>query len=111
MHRMRTQRPGLPSPRRRPITSPAAGARRKDDGGAWIPGEAIIRIKDDRNFIIYRDAHSRHFFELRTQRILKQAGERLIGRYANLADEKDTGPWVGLIIGNERIDGKSKDGR
>lgn len=89
-------------------------ARWKSFGGDdWRTGEAIIKVKDDRTFILYRDAGGRYLFELRTQKpgTTEQPGHRLIGRYVNLADEEDNGPWVGLVVGNDRIDGKWENGR
>jgi hypothetical protein len=32
--------------------------------------------------------------------------DRLVGRFMSVNDPKDTGPWVGLIVDNERIDGE-----
>lgn len=79
----------------------------------WLVGEAIVKVKDDRTFILYRDAQARYLFELRTQKpgTTDQPGHRLIGTYVNLADETDTGPWGGLVVGNDRIDGKWQNGR
>lgn len=70
-------------------------------------------MKDERTFILYRDAQARYLFELRRQKpgTTDQPGPRLIGTYVNLADENDTGPWVGLLVGNDRIDGKWQGGR
>lgn len=88
-------------------------ARWKNDNGEWMTGEAIIKVKDERTFIIYRDARARYLFELRTQKpaATQQPGHRLIGRYVNLVDEEDNGPWVGRVMGNDRIDGKWQGGR
>lgn len=86
-------------------------ARWKNYNGDWITGEAIIKVKEDRTFIIYRDPQARYLFELRTQKATQFPGHRLIGRYVNLADEDDNGPWVGMVVGNDRMDGKFTTGR
>ena len=38
-------------------------------------------------------------------------GARLVGKYINLTDPKITRPWIGLIVSNQRIDGRWTGGR
>ena len=38
-------------------------------------------------------------------------GTRLVGKYINLTDPKITRPWIGLIVSNQRIDGRWSGGR
>jgi hypothetical protein len=38
-------------------------------------------------------------------------GARLVGKYINLTDPKVTRPWIGLIVSNQRIDGRWTGGR
>jgi hypothetical protein len=38
-------------------------------------------------------------------------GTRLVGKYINLTDPKVTRPWIGLIVSNQRIDGRWTGGR
>lgn len=83
-------------------------ASRWKDTGDWTTGRATIRTKGDRIYILYRDSGGRYLFELRYGQGNTQ---RLVGRYVNLGDEDDNGPWVGRIIGNDRIDGKWNGGR
>ena len=37
--------------------------------------------------------------------------DKLVGRYLNLGNPSITRPWVGLIVNNERIDGRHSGGR
>jgi hypothetical protein len=41
----------------------------------------------------------------------REGPDRLVGKYINLSNPEITRPWVGLIIGNERIDGRFPEGR
>lgn len=34
--------------------------------------------------------------------------DRLVGRFVSVVEPKDTGPWVGQVVENERIDGEWK---
>jgi hypothetical protein len=36
---------------------------------------------------------------------------RLVGKYINLTDPQVTHPWIGLIMSNQRIDGRWTGGR
>jgi hypothetical protein len=85
-------------------------ASRWKDTGEWTAGRATIRTKGDRVYILYRDGGARYLFELRYGNNGANP-QRLVGRYVNLGDEEDNGPWVGRIIGNDRIDGKWTGGR
>ena len=40
-----------------------------------------------------------------------QSTTRLVGKYINLTDPKITRPWIGLIVSNQRIDGRWAGGR
>lgn len=101
---------GLSLPQAADITG-RWSARWKSTDGDWMTGEAIIKVKDERIFIIYRDAQARYLFELRNQRATKLPGKRMIGRFVNLVDGDDNGPWVGRVMGNDRIDGVWQGGR
>lgn len=70
-----------------------------------VTGAATIRSVEDRVYIVYRDKTSAYLIDARRR------GDRLVGRYHNLALPGDTTPWVGKIVDNERIDGIWQQGR
>ena len=41
----------------------------------------------------------------------REGATKLVGKYINLTDPKVTRPWIGLIVNNERIDGRWTGGR
>jgi len=41
----------------------------------------------------------------------RQGPNRLVGKYINLSNPAITRPWVGLIVSNDRIDGRWTNGR
>jgi hypothetical protein len=41
----------------------------------------------------------------------REGANRLVGRYLNLSDPTVTRPWIGLIVCNQRIDGRWPMGR
>ncbi|MER9474390.1 hypothetical protein [Mesorhizobium sp. M0520] len=41
----------------------------------------------------------------------RHGAKGLVGKYINLTDPKIVRPWVGLIVSNQRIDGKWPGGR
>jgi len=107
----------------------ATGDRRQDDtleghwssrwnGGAdptipgdapdkWKQGRAEVKTAGDRLYLLFNwdngarrgliDAH--------------REGTRLVGKYINLTNPKIMEPWVGLIVSNQRIDGRWTRGR
>jgi hypothetical protein len=42
---------------------------------------------------------------------LRDGANRLVGKYINLSNPAITRPWVGLIVSNQRIDGRWTNGR
>ena len=73
----------------------------------WKQGQAEVKTAGDRLYILFDwdngarrgliDAH--------------REGRRLVGKYTNLTDPKITRPWIGLIVSNQRIDGRWSGGR
>jgi hypothetical protein len=61
---------------------------------------------DNRVYILYREGTAAYLIDAR-----RDGKNRLVGKYLNLQDHRDTYPWVGLIIGNQRIDGAWTGGR
>ena len=41
----------------------------------------------------------------------REGANRLVGKYINLTDPRITRPWIGLIVSNDRIDGRFPEGR
>ena len=78
-----------------------------DAADKWKTGEAELRIDDERVYVLfdwYRGAR-RGLIDAR------RTGSRLIGKYINLSDPKITRPWVGLVVSDQRIDGRWTNGR
>lgn len=73
-------------------------------GGGWTQGTAQIRVSGDKVFILYEDK-GKYLVEGKIE------NDQLMGKYMNLNQEKDAGPWVGKIVGNDRIDGQWARGR
>jgi hypothetical protein len=78
-----------------------------DAANRWKQGRAKVKAAGDRLYLLFDwdngarrgliDAHRK--------------GTRLVGRYINLTDPKVTRPWIGLIVSNQRIDGRWTGGR
>jgi hypothetical protein len=78
-----------------------------DAADKWKQGQAEVKAAGDRLHLLFDwdngarrgliDAH--------------REGTRLVGKYINLTDPKVTRPWIGLIVSNQRIDGRWTEGR
>jgi hypothetical protein len=78
-----------------------------DAANKWKAGHAVVKAVGDRLYLLFDwdngarrgliDAH--------------REGARLVGKYINLTDPKITRPWIGLIVSNQRIDGRWTGGR
>ena len=79
----------------------------ENDAEAWTTGTARIKSVGDRVFFLYRAQEDEYLCEAMRE------GDRLVGTYVNTdpAMFDDNGPWVGLIVGPDRIDGEWLDGR
>lgn len=73
-------------------------------GDGWTQGTAQIKKSNDEFFILYED-QGKYLVEGKIENDL------FLGKYVNLNNDKDTGPWVGRIVGNDRIDGQWSQGR
>lgn len=73
-------------------------------GSEWSKGKAQIKKVDETFFILYED-NGKYLIEG------KKEQELLIGKYINLNNENDVGPWVGKIVSKDRIDGRWPQGR
>jgi hypothetical protein len=79
-----------------------------DAGHKWKQGLAEVRAADERVYLLFEwDSGARRGL-IDAQR---EGATRLIGKYINLTDPKIVRPWIGLIVSNQRIDGRWSGGR
>jgi hypothetical protein len=74
--------------------------------GDWIVGTASVKAVGDRVYILYQDRTNRYLIDT-----LREGKNRLVGRYMNLGVKRDSTPWVGFLINDDRIDGFWAQGR
>jgi len=79
-----------------------------DAANKWKQGCAEARVVDDRVYLLFDwDGGARRgLIDAR-----RDGATRLVGRYINLTAPKITRPWIGLIVCNERMDGRWSGGR
>ena len=75
-------------------------------GANWIAGTADVRTVKDVVYILYKDETSTYLTEAKLQ-----PEGRLVGKYVNVLQPANSTPWVGNIVGNNRIDGYWGGGR
>jgi len=70
-------------------------------------GKPEVRLSGERVYLMFTWDHGarRGLIDARRE------GARLTGKYINLTDPKITRPWAGLIVSNQRIDGRWTGGR
>ena len=73
----------------------------------WKQGQAEVKAGGDRIYLLFDwdDGARRGLIDARRE------GTKLVGKYINLTDPKVTRPWIGLIVSNQRIDGRWTGGR
>ncbi len=78
-----------------------------DAADKWKPGQAEVKSGGDRVYLQFDwdNGARRGLIDARRE------GTTLVGKYINLTDPKVTRPWIGLIVSNERIDGRWTGGR
>jgi len=74
----------------------------------WKRGQAEVRIANDRVYFLFDWDNGARRGLIDAQR---ESTTRLVGKYINLTDPKVTRPWIGLIVSNQRIDGRWTGGR
>jgi hypothetical protein len=74
----------------------------------WKDGPAEVRAAKDRVYLRFDWDHGARKGLIDARR---EGPTRLVGKYINLTDPKITRPWIGLIVSNERIDGRWTGGR
>jgi hypothetical protein len=79
-----------------------------DNRDKWKQGGAELRVANDRVYIHFDwdNGARRGLIDAR-----REGATRLVGKYINLTDPKIIRPWVGLIVSNQRIDGRWTGGR
>jgi len=78
-----------------------------DGASKWKQSQAQVKAAGDRLYLLFDWDNGARRGLIDAQR----EGTRLVGRYINLTDPKVTRPWVGLIVSNQRIDGRWTGGR
>jgi hypothetical protein len=74
----------------------------------WKEGRAELRTAEDRVYALFdwNDGARKGLIDAQ-----REGPTRLIGKYINLTNPKIIRPWVGLIVSNQRIDGRWSGGR
>ena len=78
-----------------------------DGADKWKQGPAEVKTIEDRVYLFFTWDNGARKGLIDAQR----DGSRLVGKYINLTDPAITRPWIGLIVGNQRIDGRWTGGR
>jgi hypothetical protein len=78
-----------------------------DAANKWKQGQAEVRAVGDRLYLLFDWTNGARRGLIDAHR----EGSRLVGKYTNLTDPKVTRPWIGLIVSNQRIDGRWSAGR
>ena len=78
-----------------------------DAAQKWKSGRAQVKAVGDRLYLLFDwdNGARRGLIDAR------RAGANLVGKYINLTDPKVTRPWIGLIVSEQRIDGRWTGGR
>jgi len=79
-----------------------------DAASTWKQGRAEVRIVEECVYILFdwSDGARKGLIDAR-----REDATTLVGKYINLTDPKIMRPWVGLIVGDQRIDGRWPGGR
>jgi hypothetical protein len=78
-----------------------------DAANKWKQGQAEVKASGDRLYLLFdwNNGARRGLIDAHRE------DTRLVGKYINLTDPKVTRPWIGLIVSNQRIDGRWTGGR
>ena len=78
-----------------------------DTANKWKQGPAEVRAAGDRLYLLFdwNNGARRGLIDAHRE------GTSLVGKYINLTDPTITRPWIGLIVSNQRIDGRWTGGR
>lgn len=75
--------------------------------GRWEQGNGVAKIlaDKDRVFVLYTDKEGRLKNRTWLLEAVREGKDRLVGRWVQVGNPRDTGPFVGLIVNDGRIDG------
>jgi hypothetical protein len=79
-----------------------------DAKGKWKQGQAEVRIVGERVYLLFDWHHGARRGLIDAER---EDANRVVGKYVNLTNPAITRPWIGLIVSNQRIDGRWSGGR
>lgn len=79
-----------------------------DAANKWKQGQADARITGERVYLLFDWDSGERKGLIDARRVSPQ---RLVGKYINLSNPAITRPWIGLILNNQRIDGRWTQGR
>jgi hypothetical protein len=79
----------------------------QDAANKWKQGQAEVKALGDRVYLLFgwSNGARRGLIDAHCE------GTRLVGKYIKLIDPEVTRPWIGLIVSNQRIDGRWTGGR
>ena len=74
-----------------------------DAADKWKQGPADVKTVEGRVYLFFTWDDGARKGLIDAQR---EGADRLVGKYINLTDPTITRPWIGLIVNNQRIDGR-----
>lgn len=79
-----------------------------DTADRWKQGTGEVKVARDRVYLKFdwNGGVRKGLIEAR-----REGADKLVGKYINLSNPEITRPWIGLIVGNDRIDGRFPEGR
>jgi hypothetical protein len=78
-----------------------------DAANKWKQGRAEVKTAGGRVYLLFDWDNGARRGLIDAQR----DGTKLVGKYINLTDPKIVRPWIGLMVSNQRIDGRWTGGR
>jgi hypothetical protein len=79
-----------------------------DAAHIWKSGRADAKIAGERIYLLFDWDHGARKGLIDAKR---DGPHRLVGKYINLSNPAITRPWIGLIVSDQRIDGRWPQGR
>jgi hypothetical protein len=109
----RIQMPGGPDDRNAPQWAEDVTTGNRDSlNGVWYSrwesgtsGSATVRVVGDRLYATYTNQSGRMAGKTWLLEAVIGSDNRLAGRWVQIGNARDTGPFIGLIVSPERIDG------
>lgn len=96
--------PSVPREAKHDVVTGAWGSRWKASPTSWVTGTANVTAAGTWLVITTSDSTGHYLI------LAKRRGDRLMGQYLQLDESDETTPWVGRIVGPDRIDGCYDDG-